>query len=741
MQTYQRSVDLGAMPSARVESGAMPAAYGANVAQAMGGMGDALGKMAAVQDKIQEDKVASDVVAAQTEYRKRLSDALYAGDNALLSRKGENADKIDTEFTDTEKKIRQEVMGKLPGYELAQKAFLRTADQESTSGLELVNRYRQQEGQRTFKLNLVNAMDTAAETAARNYNNPVAIQQGLASTGTYLDTYAVRFGKAEADALRVEKEKSLVNKAMESAWGKEDFTSMKTLLDQYGDKLGADQASKWQHAMTERQKANEQATTLNALRNDPAFKDANGNFDVAKGVAYLRGLKKTTTTGGDNGANIIAEAKKQWGKPYGLGSDGSNATDCGLFTQQTINAVGGNLNTRTADGQYRQLEVDGKVFTDKNQLQPGDLVFWDVPSNRSRWTPTDNPDAGDNEAYKGITHVGIYEGNGKVIQAGSSGVGYMSLDQYPIVGYGKTAGAGGAAQTREEPMYDEATLAGLERQFQTFHAEDIRKDNEQQHFALRNVQDWLATNKDLPLDQKTAFVSASGLRPAQVEAINSGMIKQVQAEQKAALAQTSKVAEGALELLDARDALTPASVEAMAQQLSPDAYLRYMAKATRAQKTDGEKVNNAVDKDWHGLIKNDPIFGNADQQNALIGSITEILNVEHTEGYDRRTKAAKFIEEARDKGKREGIAGYSTRNNQAFQQMEELFPGASTLVRKGDPNVDGYEWMDILKRMSAQTYDDPAAAKAWNTIFENRLPLTENSFAELTEFYRQEGAQ
>ena len=49
--------------------------------------------------------------------------------------------------------------------------------------------------------------------------------------------------------------------------------------------------------------------------------------------------------------------------------------------------------------------------------------------------------------------------------------------------------------------------------------------------------------------------------------------------------------------------------------------------------------------------------------------------------------------------------------------------------------------MDILKRMSAQTYDDPAAAKAWNTIFTNRLPLTENSFAELTEFYRQEGVQ
>lgn len=730
IQTYQRSVALGAMPNARVENGGNAAAYGANVAQAMGGMGDALGKMAAVQDKIQEDKVASDVVAAQTEYRKRLSDALYAGDNALLSRKGENADKIDTEFTDTERKIRQEVMGKLPGYELAQKAFLRTADQESTSGLELVNRYRQQEGQRTFKLNLSNAFTTNAETTARNYNNPVAIQQGLATNATYAQTWAARFGKAEADALQVEKDRDLVNKAMENAWGKEDFTSMKDILTNHGDKLGADQSSKWQHAMTERQKANDQAALMASLKNNPAFKDANGFFDPQKAMDYVRGLKKTTTTGSSVDAGLDA-GWKAWGNQH---------MDNGrVGCAEAVGKIGGFYSPFLAQEakngvvyvptmvQHASAEGGpGVIPFDASQVQKGDCIVY-----------------GDDD------HIVIADGKGGFIgnssdANGGQGATVHGSDYTAMGGQQPTKiikTGGGAAQTREEPMYDEATLAGLERQFQTFHAEDIRKDNEQQHFALRNVQDWLATNKDLPLDQKTAFVSASGLRPAQVEAINSGMIKQVQAEQKAALAQTSKVAEGALELLDARDALTPASVEAMAQQLSPDAYLRYMAKATRAQKTDGEKVNNAVDKDWHGLIKNDPIFGNADQQNALIGSITEILNVEHTEGYDRRTKAAKFIEEARDKGKREGIAGYSTRNNQAFQQLEEAFPGASTLVRKADPNVDGYEWLDILKRMSAQTYEDPAAAKAWNTIFTNRLPLTENSFAELTEFYRQEGAQ
>ena len=734
MQQYQRSVDLGAMPSARVENGAMPAAYGANVAQAMGGMGEALGKMAAVQDKIQEDKVAADVVAAQTAYRKRLSDALYAGDNALLARKGENADKIDTEFADTERKIRQETMAGLPNFELAHKAFLRTADQETQQGTELVNRYRQQEGQRTFKLNLSNAFTTNAETTARNYNNPVAIQQGLETNATYAQTWAARFGAAEAQALQKEQDQQLVNKALESAWGKEDFGSMKTLLDQYGDKLGADQASKWQHSMTERQKANDQAALFSSLKNNPAFKDANGFFDPQKAMDYVRGLKKTVTVGG--------------------GGDKSYTWD------QVKELVSGNESGGNYDAHNGDSGAHGKY-----QFMPG---TWEGVMGDAPMTPQNQELAFDKKyksiydkygaagvlvaVYAGDDNAGRYMRGEKLLGEGgeysadapqySGGNQYPSVRQYVMNALGSDGrGGGGAAQTREEPMYDEATLAQMERQFQTFHAEDIRKDNEKQNFALRNVQDWLATNKDLPLDQKTAFVSASGLRPAQVDAINTGMVKQVQAEQKAQMEQTSKIASGQLELLDARDALTTSSVEALANQLTPDAYLKYLAKATRAQKTDGEKVNSAVDKDWHALIKNDPVFGNADQQNALIGSITEILNVEHTDGYDRRVKAAKFIEEARDKGKRDSIAGYSTRNNQAFQQMEELYPGSSTLVRKGDPNVDGYEWMDILKRMAAQTYEDPAAAKAWNTIFTNRLPLTENSFAELTEFYRQEGAQ
>jgi hypothetical protein len=147
----------------------------------------------------------------------------------------------------------------------------------------------------------------------------------------------------------------------------------------------------------------------------------------------------------EEGADIIAIGEKQLGKPYKLESNGIDATDCGKFTQDVFAEKGIEFEKRTADGQYYQLEQEGKTFTDEGQLQEGDLVFWDVPSNRERWEPSGDPAAVnvDNQAYKGITHVGIYAGNGKVLQAGGKGVGYINLDTYPIVSFGRALeGAG-----------------------------------------------------------------------------------------------------------------------------------------------------------------------------------------------------------------------------------------------------------------------------------------------------------
>ena len=165
-------------------------------------------------------------------------------------------------------------------------------------------------------------------------------------------------------------------------------------------------------------------------------------------VAYnekLAELKAKQAKGGQlDASKLKAEFERTKGKPYLEGSDGVNATDCGKWVQDTMNNIGGyRFLGRTADGQYYQLEQAGMIFTDKSQLQPGDTVYWNVPGHSYPDTDDINQ-AGDNGngAYKGISHVGIYMGDGMVAQAGTSGVSEIPLDTYPIVGMGKVGSSG-----------------------------------------------------------------------------------------------------------------------------------------------------------------------------------------------------------------------------------------------------------------------------------------------------------
>lgn len=114
---------------------------------------------------------------------------------------------------------------------------------------------------------------------------------------------------------------------------------------------------------------------------------------------------------GENGEFVSAQAKEETlkiqsllntayskqGCPYAWGLAGPNSFDCSGFTYYTYkNAVGITL-PRTSS---QQAKVGTTV--NKSDLQPGDLVFF-------------------NTSGRGISHVGIYVGNGKMIHAPSSG--------------------------------------------------------------------------------------------------------------------------------------------------------------------------------------------------------------------------------------------------------------------------------------------------------------------------------
>jgi cell wall-associated NlpC family hydrolase len=97
-------------------------------------------------------------------------------------------------------------------------------------------------------------------------------------------------------------------------------------------------------------------------------------------------------------AQAIAFAQAQMGKPYVWGGEGPNGFDCSGLTMMAYKSAGISI-PRVAAAQY----TIGRQINDQSQLQPGDLVFFAHGSASS------------------IHHVGIYIGNGNMIEAPFTG--------------------------------------------------------------------------------------------------------------------------------------------------------------------------------------------------------------------------------------------------------------------------------------------------------------------------------
>ncbi|RAJ86267.1 MULTISPECIES: C40 family peptidase [unclassified Streptomyces] len=112
-------------------------------------------------------------------------------------------------------------------------------------------------------------------------------------------------------------------------------------------------------------------------------------------------------------AAAIAYARQALGSPYVWGATGPNAFDCSGLTQAAYRAAGVSIPRTT----YAQINAGQRVS--RSQLQPGDLVFF----------------------YSGISHVGLYIGNGEMIHAPnpSAPVRIAPIDQMPFAGAARVA--------------------------------------------------------------------------------------------------------------------------------------------------------------------------------------------------------------------------------------------------------------------------------------------------------------
>ena len=105
----------------------------------------------------------------------------------------------------------------------------------------------------------------------------------------------------------------------------------------------------------------------------------------------------SSSTPAASASQIVSTAEKYLGVPYVWGGSSPKGFDCSGFVYYVLKSLGYKA-SRTMSGQYNM-----GTPVDKSQLQPGDLVFFQG-------------------TYKsGMSHVGIYVGNGQFIHSPHTG--------------------------------------------------------------------------------------------------------------------------------------------------------------------------------------------------------------------------------------------------------------------------------------------------------------------------------
>lgn len=108
------------------------------------------------------------------------------------------------------------------------------------------------------------------------------------------------------------------------------------------------------------------------------------------------------------GEGVVGAALAQVGKPYGWGAAGPSAFDCSGLMVWAYSQNGKSI-PRTS-----QAQLAGGTPVPMSQLQPGDIIGY----------------------YPGVTHVGMYIGNGQVVHASDYGipVQVVPLNSMPVQG-------------------------------------------------------------------------------------------------------------------------------------------------------------------------------------------------------------------------------------------------------------------------------------------------------------------
>ncbi|MFC8200959.1 NlpC/P60 family protein [Streptomyces sp. NPDC057298] len=182
--------------------------------------------------------------------------------------------------------------------------------------------------------------------------------------------------------------------------------------------LKAQQAELKRHKKTVTGKLGEARRLLSGLSDEDRARIGADDADTARASRSApapRDLGAGSSAQAPNSrtAAAISYAYGKLGSPYVWGATGPDAFDCSGLMQAAYRAAGLSLPRTT----YAQINAGQRVS--RSELRPGDLVFF----------------------YSGISHVGLYVGNGQMVHAPnpSAPVRVAPIDEMPFAGATRVA--------------------------------------------------------------------------------------------------------------------------------------------------------------------------------------------------------------------------------------------------------------------------------------------------------------
>ncbi|WP_405685206.1 NlpC/P60 family protein [Streptomyces sp. NBC_00057] len=274
--------------------------------------------------------------------------------------------------------------------------------EKATATADAVDTLRDEAARRTERLNA--SRDALGSLAAAQYRTgglDPAVQLALSSDpDQYLEraSYVDRIGdRRAAEVDGVERQVARIAQLRSQAKGKLAA-------------LASRQAELKKHKATIRAKLADAQRLLATL--PPAERAAYESSDSARSAdrSTARGPVQAPNA---RAAEAIAFAYGALGKPYVWGATGPSSFDCSGLTQAAWRSAGVSLPRTT----YTQINAGQHVS--RSELAPGDLVFF----------------------YSGVSHVGLYIGNGQMIHAPRPGapVRIAPIDQMPFAGATRVA--------------------------------------------------------------------------------------------------------------------------------------------------------------------------------------------------------------------------------------------------------------------------------------------------------------